>query len=66
MATEEGLSEGDHVTCCILDIDITTGQYWVTLNPKLVSDNDGREDKTKKLKKKRKRISKYQTQFKVV
>ena len=66
MATEEGLSEGDRVTCCVLDIDITSGQYWVTLNPKLMSDNDGREDKTKKLKKKSKRISKYQTQFKVV
>ena len=65
MATEEGLSEGDHVTCCILDIDVNTSQYWVTLNSKLVSANDGRKDKTKKLKKKTKRISQYQTQFKV-
>lgn len=66
MATEEGLSKEDHVTCCILDVDINTGQYWVTLNSKLVSVNDGRKDKTRKLKKKSKRISQYQTQFKVV
>lgn len=60
MATGVGVTSGDHVTCCVLDVVVGTGEYWVSLNPKISQEEKGGQ------RGKQKQIAKYQSQFKVL
>ena len=67
MATE-GVSVGDHVTCCVLDLDTETGHYWVTMNSKLTSENKLDDELTEKkhTRQKKKKVAVYRSHFKVI
>ena len=59
MATGGGVCPGDHVTCCVIDFDMKTGNYWVSLNSKLIKENEDMSGKGKKGKKTLDKINSY-------
>ena len=48
MATGGGVCPGDHVTCCVIDVDMETGNYWVSLNSKMMKERRREEENQKK------------------
>ena len=49
MATGGGVCPGDHVTCCVIDVDMETGDYWVSLNSKMLKERGEENQKKTKI-----------------